>query len=295
MRLRNPADLRALLWALVLFPAVPLLGVLRLELAPWLLPFALYLAYCAGVLTHNHNHCPVFVGRAPNQVYSAWLSVFYGYPSFAWIPTHNQNHHRYLNGPLDATRTTRSSQHNTLWQALSYPVRSAVWQAEGITRYVAQARARGRFRAIAAQYAVLLAAHAGVLVLAVALHGARAGAAAYGLCMGVPALFASWSMMFTNYVQHVHCDPSSPDNHSRNFVSPLQNWLVFDAGFHTVHHEKPGAHWSTLRALHAARAARIDPALNQNSIFGFCLDNYLLGPFLPHLRTRPRVPLSPAE
>jgi fatty acid desaturase len=96
------------------------------------------------------------------------------------------------------------------------------------------------------------------------------------LVAGVPAGFASWSMMFTNYVQHVDCDPESSDNHSRNFVSPLQNWFVFDAGFHTVHHEQPGVHWSHYRRLHAARAAAIDPSLNQSSIFGFCFRRYLL-------------------
>jgi beta-carotene hydroxylase len=279
MRLRHSADVKTLFWALVLFPAVPALGLLRPALAPWLLPVGLYLGYCAGVLTHSQNHCPVFLRRGMNQLYAAWLSVFYGYPSFAWIPTHNQNHHRYLNGPGDATRTTRMPGGDSLWSALVYPLRSAVWQAEGIQRYLTETRARdsSRFVELCSQYAAVLVGHGAVLTLAIALHGWPVGLRTYVLVMALPALFASWSMMFTNYVQHVDCDPTSPDNHSRNFVSPLQNWFVFDAGFHTVHHEKPGAHWSELRRLHAARAARIDPSLNQHSIVGFVAKRYLLG------------------
>src|SRR6187431_2061001 len=98
MLLRFNADRRTLFWALILFPALPALSYTRPELAPWLLPLSLYLAYCSGVLSHNHNHAPVFRGRRLNSLYSAWLSFFYGCPLFVWVPTHNQNHHRYLGG-----------------------------------------------------------------------------------------------------------------------------------------------------------------------------------------------------
>ncbi len=59
----------------------------------------MYLAYCAGVIAHNHNHSPTFTRRRPNTVFSMWISLFYGHPVFAWIPTHNQNHHRFTESP----------------------------------------------------------------------------------------------------------------------------------------------------------------------------------------------------
>jgi hypothetical protein len=92
-------------------------------------------------------------------------------------------------------------------------------------------------------------------------------------------------MMFTNYIQHVHCDPWSPHNHSRNFVSKVSNWFVFQAGYHTVHHENPGTHWSKYPELHAARAHLIAPELNEHSISWFCIKNYLLGWIWDGLRT----------
>jgi fatty acid desaturase len=62
------------------------------------------------------------------------------------------------------------------------------------------------------------------------------------------------------------------------------NWLVFDAGFHSAHHENPGAHWSELRQLHAVRAAEIEPRLNQDTILSYCLRHYVLGRLFPRFR-----------
>jgi beta-carotene hydroxylase len=285
MRLRFREDLRTLFWAFVLFPAVPVLAYARPSLLPWLVPFALYFSYCSGVLTHNHNHSPVFRGRRANVAYGAWLSLFYGCPIFTWIPTHNQNHHRFNNAEGDATRTTRLSPENRLTYALIYPLASSSWQLPSIRAYVVNAwRSHpARFRRILAELSVLVIGHAALLGLALWWHGLMLGALVYGVSLGVPALLATYFMMFTNYLQHVDCDPASLDNHSRNFVSPFFNWFVFENGLHTVHHEHQGVHWSRYRALHEARAARIDPHLNQNSLFGYVASEYLL-----RLLRRPR-------
>jgi len=280
MQLRFSADRRALFWSLGLFPLLPLLSYEWPVLAPWLLPAALYLAYCSGVLAHNHNHAPVFRNKRLNAAYSAWLSFFYGCPLFVWIPTHNQNHHRYLDGPGDATRTAALAEHDNAWAALTYPTRSAIAQAPAIWAYVraAQRSSAARFHQILLETSSVVLGHGACLLLAIHWHGPGAGVALYLLAFGIPAGFAAWSMMFTNYLQHVGCDHASPDDHSRNFVSPRMNWWVFDAGYHTVHHEHAGSHWSTYPALHAARAGRIAPHLNQQTLLGFSLGRYLLTP-----------------
>ena len=276
MRLRFAEDRRTLFWAFVLLPSAPALAYALPAATLWLIPWILYLSYCAGVLTHNHNHCSVFSGRRANTLYGAWLSLFYGFPIFAWIPTHNQNHHRFVNGEGDATRTTRHSSRNTLIAALSYPLASGRWQLPEIARYAFEARTRpARLRRVLFESAALIGGHALLLALALALHGLAQGALVYGICVAMPALLATYFMMFTNYVQHVDCEPGSPDNHSRNFTSPAWNWFVFDNGLHTVHHEHPGVHWSRYRALHDARAARIAPHLNQNSLAGYVFRTYV--------------------
>jgi len=278
MQLRFHEDRRTLVWAFVLFPLVPALAYARPESALWLAPLALYASYCAGVLAHNHNHSPTFVGRFANEAYGAWLSVFYGFPLFAWVPTHNQNHHRYLNGAGDVTQTTRFGTVDTAWVAFKYPFLSGRAQLPLVLHFVREARAKSplKFRRVLVEATAIVVVHATLVALAVRLHGPRTGLFVYLVSAGLPAALASFFMMLTNYLQHVGCDPASRDDHSRNFPSPFFNWFVFENGLHTVHHENPGVHWSRYRALHERRAASIRPDLNQNSLFGYALRTYVI-------------------
>ncbi len=286
--LRHRADVRTLLWALVLMPGAALLPYAFPSLAGWLIPVGLYFGFCAGVLSHNQNHAPTFRNKTANTLYAAWLSFLYGYPTFAWIPTHNFNHHKFLNAPGDDTITWRYSKRNNWTNAWTYFFISSYWQSGAIQGYIRDARARKPevFRRIIGQYAVVILGHVSMLALAIHLHGVKLGIAVYLTGFGIPSFFALWSMMFINYIQHVDCDPWSTHNHSRNFVSKLGNFLVFNNGFHTAHHANGGTHWSKLPAVHAKLAPHIDPELCQPSIFGFCLRTYLLGAALPSFRTR---------
>ena len=227
--LRHRADRRTLLWAFVLFPLVGFAPYVEPRLIPWLLPVTLYLGFCAGVFSHNHNHCPTFKSRKVNAFYSAWLSVFYGFPTFAWIPTHNLNHHKYVNKAGDATITWRYSKKNTWLVASTYYFVSAYWQSDVIKEYIAKAKAGNRplYRQIVAQYATLAGTQTTLLALAIAvttlLHHQVwwRGIVVWFFGFGVSAMFANWSMIFINYIQHVHADPWSEHNHSRNFVGKV--------------------------------------------------------------------------
>jgi len=299
--LRYREDWRTLLWAFVLFPAVGFASYVEPRLVPWILPVGLYFGFCAGVFSHNHNHCPTFKNRKVNAFYSAWLSIFYGLPTFMWVPTHNLNHHKYVNKAGDATITWRYSKKNTWLIASTYYYVSAYWQKPVIDEYIAKARESNPrlYRQILSQYFTLGGVHAGLLALAIALHHDTwwRGPLLYVFAFAIPAFFANWSMIFINYIQHVHADPWSEHNHSRNFVSKLGNWLVFNNGYHTAHHESAGLHWSRLPEAHAKIAHLIDPELNQPSIFGFCLRAYLLGIFSDHYRTHQvgRAPYDPPD
>ncbi len=132
----------------------------------------------------------------------------------------------------------------------------------------------------ALQRLVVFVGHAAAFGLAIGLRGPAVGAWVYASALGLPALGALWGLMFTNYVQHVDCDPASRWRRSRDFVSSWMNFFVFDNGFHTVHHEKPGLHWSQARQAHARIAHLLDPGLQESSIFAYALREYVL-------RTRP--------
>ena len=276
--LRNRADVKTLVWTLVLMPSAVVVQYVWPALAGWLAPLSIYLAYCAGVVAHNHNHAPTFFSRRANSLLAAWISFFYGYPVFAWIPTHNENHHKFTNAEGDATRTSQFSTRNTAWAAFAYFFHSARAQAPLIRAFLVRTRRknRGLFFDYIGQYLVVALGHAGCLGLAIWLHGPGRGTFVYASALGIPSALALWGLMFTNYLQHVDCDASSEWNHSRNFVSPWMNWLIFDNGFHTVHHEKPGLHWSRARAEHGRIAELIDPRFCEGSIFSYCFKTYVL-------------------
>ncbi len=293
---RHGADARTILWAL-LMPTVLLAQLARPALVPYLSPLSFYLAMAAGTIAHNHNHCPTFKSRRLNAFFAAWVSVFYGYPTFAWVPTHNLNHHKHVNREGDATITWRHTNRNTWWIAVSYFFVSAYYQSGPIKEYIRKAKAsNGRlYRQIVTQYTVWIGCLVGVAAVAIARHGLGTGLYVYMLAFGLPSFFGTWSMMWFNYMQHVHCDPWSEHNHSRNITGRIFNFLVFNAGLHTAHHENPGAHWSKLPEIHARLAPSIDPALNEPSFLWWVFRAYVVSAFVPRLETKQigRAPFDP--
>jgi fatty acid desaturase len=284
--LRHSADYRTLLW-LAFMPTVVAISYTHPTWALWLCPLGMYLAGAAGVIAHNHNHAGTFKNKRANAVMAAYLSIFYGYPTFGWIPTHNLNHHKFVNRPGDATITWRHSKSNNLFIAVSYFFVSAYYQSEPIKAYIKKARAGNPalFRQIVGQYVVWGGTYIALFSAGVAMHGLKTGALVFLFSMAIPALFSMWIIMTFNYMQHVHTDPWSDHNHSRNFVSPLFNFLMFGNGYHTAHHENAGTHWSKLADVHATFADKIDPSLNVQSFVWWMVKCWLLAPFFPSLGT----------
>lgn len=269
---------------------MPLLAVAHYRwphAGPYLLVPSCYLAAAAAVIAHNHNHSPTFKNRRANAVFANWISIFYGYPTFAWVPTHNLNHHRFVNRAGDATITWRYTDRHNWLVASTYFYVSAYWQSDPIKMYIRKARRDNPalFRTIVTQYVIWAGAHVAALAAACALYGFM-GIRVWLLALGVPAFFALWTVMLFNYIQHVHADPWSAHNHSRSFTGKAVNFLLFNNGFHGAHHENAGAHWSKLPALHAAIADRIHPDLKPAHFWPWMFKTYVLGIFFARFRTK---------
>jgi fatty acid desaturase len=101
----------------------------------------------------------------------------------------------------------------------------------------------------------------------------------------VPQQFALFTVMVFNYIQHVHADEESEFNHSRNFVSRFTNVMMFNNGYHTVHHHRASIHWSKLPEAHAKLAPNIAPHLNEQTIWGYLFKAYIAAPFVSRYRT----------
>jgi len=295
--LRNLADLRTLLWTMVLTPGVVAVQYLNPHLIPYLWWVSCYFALACGVIAHNHNHCPTFKTKQQNQLFGMWISIFYGYPTFAWIPTHNLNHHKLVNKAGDATITWRYTNRHIFRVAMSYFFVSSWFQKEPIDEFIRKAKAEkpSLYRQIQAQYAAVIIAHLALLGGAIALHGVKTGIYTWAVVSGLPGFFALFTIMLFNYEQHVHADPWSEYAHSRSFNGALTNFFLFNNGYHFVHHENPGTHWSKLKALHLAVESKIPSALLERSLFWYWFRQYALAPLFPGLGTQQygRAPFDP--
>jgi beta-carotene hydroxylase len=286
MRLRHAADLRTLLWVAMTIGLVAF-QFARPQMAPYLFWLSAYFALSCGVIAHNHNHSPTFHGKRANEIFGYVISIFYGYPTFAWIPTHNLNHHKFVNRAGDATITWRHSKKNSFLVVLTYPFVSSYYQSEPTAEFIRNAKLKNRklYGRIQRQYMIWGGAHVALLTLAIALHGWRQGLVLWSLVCLVPAIFALWTIMVFNYVQHIHTDPWSEHNHSRSFTGRVVNFFLFNNGLHAAHHEQAGAHWTKLPELHAKIADKIDPRLLHRSMWWYFIKQYLLATFVPSLGT----------
>ncbi|MGA9295053.1 MAG: fatty acid desaturase [Ignavibacteriaceae bacterium] len=275
-KLKNNADLKSLIYV---FTTSLLLIIqwLWIGINPFIYTWYLFMSVAVSVMTHNHNHLPMWQSKWLNILTGWWLTVFYGFPVFAWIPTHNKNHHRFNNREGDDSITYRISEKNNFFTLISYPTISGYYQQRAIFSYLKELKAKNKekYRVSISQYAVL------VLWLAVALlldwHKAL-------LFVIIPQQVSLFSVLVFNYVQHVHANEESEWNHSRNFTGFL-NFLLFNNGYHTIHHHKAGLHWSKVPEAHKEIEHNIDPVLLERSFWWFIIRSYFLSIFVPKFRT----------
>jgi len=276
--LRHSRDVQTVIY-MVITTSLLIVQWRRDSWSPWLWALALFMGLAVAVMTHNHNHVRTWTVGWMNRLHDWWLTVFYGFPVFAWIPTHNKNHHKYNNREGDVTIWWRYSERNNAATLLTYPTISSWFQQRPIVKYLSHLRAKNpsEFRWCLSQYAVL-----GLWIGAALWIDWRKAL----LYVVAPQQFALFTVLLLNYIQHVHADEESEWNHSRNFVGRLDNFLLLNNGFHTVHHEWPGLHWSLVAKKHEEIAHHIDPSLNEPSLVWALFRIYVLGLFVPSARTR---------
>ena len=126
-------------------------------LQPIIYLWSLFMAVSVAIIAHNHNHVPMWRPRSLNILTDYWLTLFYGFPAFGWIPTHNKNHHLLNNKEGDYTVTYRISEKNNLFTVLSYPTISSYFQQKPIANYLKTLwrSNRTKFYLAASQYLVL--------------------------------------------------------------------------------------------------------------------------------------------
>ena len=276
--LRYKADYRTIAYMIVTTALLVVQWMIG-DIHPILYPLSLFMAVSVAVIAHNHNHLPMWRPKFMNTLTDYWLTVFYGFPAFAWKPTHNMNHHVLNNKEGDYTITWRYSENNNFLTLMSYPSISSFFQQKPIRDYLKSLKKRdpkGFYLAIGQYLALAL-----FVGIAVVVDWQKAL-----FFIIIPQQFALFSILLFNYVQHVHAEEESEWNHSRNFVGPMLNAFLFNNGFHTVHHERAGIHWSLTPKEHAKVAHLIDESLQEPSFWGYMIRAYILSPIFPRFRTK---------
>lgn len=272
MKLRYAADVRSLVFVAFYFGLVAAQWIYapsELWLAVPLFAATCVFSFFGAVITHNTIHCPVFVSRTVNRVFQVVLSLTYGNAVSAYVPGHNLSHHKHVQTTKDVMRTTKVRHTWNLLNMIQFAPKIAIAIMKNDAAYVGAMK--GTHKKWFVQYRIETAT---VLVTTIALFILDWKKAL--IYWFIPHIYAAWGIISMNYLQHDGCDIDHPYNHSRNFVGRLVNWWTFNNGYHGIHHDKPGLHWSLLPQAHAdIYHGNIDPRLEERSMFLFLVRTFI--------------------
>lgn len=270
--LREPSDAKTLAFVGVYFLVTGVAFLAHPQ--PWfvtvpLMVVASLFSFACAVITHNTIHCPVFWDRRLNKGFQLVLTLAYGHPVSAFVPGHNLSHHLHTQTRRDVMRTTKLRfRWNLLNQLLFLPVLASDITKADLAYAKAMHAERPRwFRQWVTEWVVMIAVIGGLLLV---------DWQATILFVLIPHAFAAWGIVGINFVQHDGCDADHPYNHSRNLTGAPINWFLFNNGYHAMHHEKPGLHWSKLPEAHAREIAPHNhDALDQPSLLAYAWRAYV--------------------
>ena len=213
-------------------------------LMPWSLG-QFILSFICSIINHNHTHAPIFRSPAINRVFNLALTIAKGHTVQTVIVPHQMNHHPRAGGEGDWITVAHAGRGPGALRLARFVVRGAVTMA---TERV-KPEAPKLPPAILAQLKREQAALALFVLVALLL----VGPGRVLLAAALPWLGCMGALVAVNLPQHDGCDPDDPLRNSRDFTSPLTNWLLFNNGYHTIHHLQPGLHWSQTPAAHRER------------------------------------------
>jgi fatty acid desaturase len=206
-------------------------------------------------LLHLHIHRPFSSNKIFNLLLDLSMGSVTGMTASNWRIHHLYGHHRGHDLPYRGGRKWQLEKYSplravsfstvTLWQTFYVPIAES-FRKGVLTRVTSPIDYRWAF----CEQALLI------------------------VFVGVLALWDPWLVLayllpwytvthfitrYVDYLNHYGCDES--DNNSlsiaNNSLSRSFNRVTHNFGYHTAHHARPGAHWTTLPEIHAALADRI--------------------------------------
>lgn len=231
---------------------------------------ACYFSFLNSVVIHNHLHQGIFHDKRLNLAWRCVLSFGALYPASANIPAHNLVHHHFEDdGQPDWAAPGAVGFTWNLLNLIHFPNVAGPQTFSGVQRWKAVLDRRAFSRQYVREQIVAFG-----LTLVLLVNDFWPAL----FFVVLPQLYGARCILRINLIQHDRCDTSSEWNHSRNFVGRAFNWIMCNNGYHTIHHNKAGLHWSELAAAHERDVKpRIHPSLDERSMVWYLLRTYFLG------------------
>jgi fatty acid desaturase len=239
------------------------------------------IAYSTVIISHQFIHVPWFVDDRMNALVSVVNSVNIGHSVQTYRFSHVRNHHRYSNdrcGPDGMTRDTSSTYRNGKdgehEPMLSYVITGTKWAIIDFLKEILSVKRLWRVGSHEKDLLVLASGHEPkrsrelrqiqvdraahtVSVLLFLLISWQWTVFCYFPAFAVAMVLANTQ----NYYRHFGADPDERAANSVSYYGRLYNLLAFNDGYHQEHHLAPGAHWSSLPAVHERHRASLEAQL----------------------------------
>lgn len=204
-------------------------------------PYFMNFAYCY-TMCHKEGHTQLglfkgILAKPMSMVFNWWIGLFFGVMPSSFAYGHSINHHKYNNGPFDVV-TTSDKPRDNFRNFMSYLPRWALYSINVST--VIQFFKEGQY-----------------MTCIKMLLGNLWWATWFSVFYSQNPQFAIWYVAFPvgenvlllaciNWTWHAFLNPEDPEDEFIGSVTILDGPIsVLQEDYHVVHHQYPGAHWST--------------------------------------------------
>ncbi len=232
--------------------------------AAWIVGLSTMMSPLA-VIIHNHEHHPVFKNFIVDRSVGLLRALAFGIPPLLGRINHNLNHHGNSGSEEDWCRPSQAGENS--------PGRYWRYVRKTFAEYWSKTFAAGAPQ-LEDRLKPWLKIEIAVTFLWALIH-LSLWPKIFFLAYLIPRLVSYFNIILINLYQHEYCDQNSKWNHSRNFTGSAINFFLYNNGYHTVHHNFPGIHWSKLPQTHSIHAEKIDPQFIEKSLTGYMIRDFV--------------------
>ena len=223
-----------------------------------------------SVIVHNSAHVHPFKDKVYNKIFLVFLTLLSGSPCSLYVPGHNESHHKFLETETDMMRTTRMKYRSEFFNLILFVPTVLPDIIRNERRFMTEKLVKKS--PLYFQYVLEFVIYHTFLFILFYMNWRKAL-----IVYMIPTFVGKFMIISLNMLQHYKCDPHSKFNHSRNFTGPILNFLFLNNGYHTIHHNAPGCHWSLLPKKHDEIKHHIDPNLIHSNILLYVFKAHIAG------------------